>query len=107
MRVGTGAENSGDHELGLWKLVSKHRHEGNGSSLGNRAGRLLKKGFRSLMHGIIQPVCGFWGIPASRSFIELEADFCALGLILCEHPFDGFSCFGGVHHRRNPDREFQ
>ena len=43
MRVGTGAENSGDHELGLWKLVSKHRHEGNGSSLGNRAVRLLKK----------------------------------------------------------------
>ena len=28
MRVGTGAENSGDHELGLRKFVSKHRHEG-------------------------------------------------------------------------------
>ena len=79
MRIGTRAENSGDHELGLWKLVSKHRHEGNRSSLGNRAGRLLKKGFRSLQHVIIQPVCGFRGIPASRSFIELEADFCAVG----------------------------
>ena len=75
MRVGTGAENSGDYELGLWKLVSKHRHEGNGSSFGNRAGRLLKKGFRRFLHVIIQPVFDFRGIRASCSFIELEGDF--------------------------------
>ena len=43
MRVGTRAKNSGDHELGLREFVSKHRHEGNGSSFGNRAGRMLKK----------------------------------------------------------------
>ena len=60
-------------------------------------------------HPVLFPLVmfGFWGITACRNIIELEADFCAVGLILCEYPFDGFSCFGGVHRRRNPDREFQ
>src|SRR3569623_1784614 len=107
VRVRAGAEDAGDAELGLRKLLAEHLHERDRAAFAHEHGGLAEVGLRAGLERLLEPRRHLGRVPTGVRADIGERDLRAVRRILLEQLLHGGRGLLRVAARRDPDRQLQ